>query len=339
MQAIVWTQYGSPDVLKLREVPKPAPKSNEILIKIHATTATTGDCEMRNLRFPYWIRLPMRLYLGLRKPTRVTIPGTYLAGEVEAIGADVSRFSVGDQVFGTTLFGFGTYAEYVCVPEKGAIAPKPAAVSYEAAAPVGLGGLEALHFLTIANIQSGEKVLINGAGGSIGTYGIQIAKHFGAEVTAVDSGEKLKKLRQIGADGVIDYTQQDFSQNGQHYDVIFDIIGKSPFSASVRSLNPNGRYLIANPTGLIQVVRGKLVSRNSDRKVLFEMTSPKAKDLAFLAELMEAGKLHTVIDRCYPLAQIADAHRYVETGQKVGNVIITTSPHADAQDKADASLE
>ncbi len=323
MKAIVWTGYGPPDVLQLQEVAKPTPKANEVLIKIHATTVTTGDCEMRNLRFPYWIRLPMRAFLGLRKPTRITIPGTYLAGEIEAVGADVTRFKPGDPVFGTTLLGFGAHAEYACVPEKGAIATKPASVSYEEAAPVGLGGLEALHFLKIAAVQPGERVLINGAGGSIGTYGIQIAKHFGAEVIAVDSAGKLEKLREVGADQVIDYTQQDFTQNGQRYDVIFDIIGKSPFAASIRSLNPGGRYLIANPTGLIQLVRGKWTSRQSDKKVIFEMTNPTAQDLAFLAELMAAGKLRTVIDRSYPLAQVPEAHRYVESGQKTGNVVVT----------------
>lgn len=323
MRAIVWTGYGPPDVLQLQEVAKPTPKANEVLIKTHATTVTTGDCEMRNLRFPYWIRLPMRAYIGLRKPTRVTIPGTYLTGEIEAVGADVTRFQVGDPVFGTTLFGFGAYAEYVCVPDTGAIAIKPTTISYEEAAPVGLGGLEALHFLRIAHIQPGERVLINGAGGSIGTYGIQIAKHFGAEVTAVDSGGKLEKLREVGADQVIDYTQQDFTQNGQRYDVIFDIVGKSPFARSVQSLNPGGRYLIANPTGLIQFVRGKWTSRRGDKKVLFEMTNPTAEDLAFLAELMVAGKVRTVIDRGYPLEQVPEAHRYVESGQKTGNVIVT----------------
>jgi NADPH:quinone reductase-like Zn-dependent oxidoreductase len=323
VKAIVWTGYGPPDVLQLQEVAKPTPKANEVLIKIHATTVTTGDCEMRNLRFPYWIRLPMRAFLGLRKPTRITIPGTYLAGEIEAVGADVTRFKPGDPVFGTTLLGFGAHAEYACVPEKGAIATKPASVSYEEAAPVGLGGLEALHFLKIAAVQPGERVLINGAGGSIGTYGIQIAKHFGAEVIAVDSAGKLEKLREVGADQVIDYTQQDFTQNGQRYDVIFDIIGKSPFAASIRSLNPGGRYLIANPTGLIQLVRGKWTSRQSDKKVIFEMTNPTAQDLAFLAELMAAGKLRTVIDRSYPLAQVPEAHRYVESGQKTGNVVVT----------------
>jgi NADPH:quinone reductase-like Zn-dependent oxidoreductase len=323
VKAIVWTGYGPPDVLQLQEVAKPTPKANEVLIKIHATTVTTGDCEMRNLRFPYWIRLPMRAFLGLRKPTRITIPGTYLAGEIEAVGADVTRFKPGDPVFGTTLLGFGAHAEYACVPEKGAIATKPASVSYEEAAPVGLGGLEALHFLKNAAVQPGERVLINGAGGSIGTYGIQIAKHFGAEVIAVDSAGKLEKLREVGADQVIDYTQQDFTQNGQRYDVIFDIIGKSPFAASIRSLNPGGRYLIANPTGLIQLVRGKWTSRQSDKKVIFEMTNPTAQDLAFLAELMAAGKLRTVIDRSYPLAQVPEAHRYVESGQKTGNVVVT----------------
>lgn len=323
MKAIVWTGYGAPDVLQFQEVAKPTPKANEVLIKTHATTVTTGDCEMRNLRFPFWIRLPMRAFIGLRKPTRITIPGTYLAGEIEAVGANVTRFQVGDQVFGTTLFVFGAHAEYVCVPEDGAIAIKPAPVSYEEAAPVGLGGLEALHFLKIAGVQPGEKVLINGAGGSIGTYGIQIAKHFGAEVIAVDSGGKLEKLREVGADRVIDYTQEDFTQNGRHYDVIFDIIGKSPFAGSLRSLNPGGRYLIANPTGLLQFLRGKWSNRQGDKKVLLEMTSPTAQDLASLAELMATGKLRTVIDRSYPLEEIPQAHRYVESGQKVGNVIIS----------------
>ncbi len=330
MKAIIWTNYGPPEVLQLQEVAKPVPADNEVLVKIHATTVTTGDCEMRNLRFPYWVRIPMRAYVGLRKPTRMRIPGTYLAGEVEAIGKDVERFQVGDAVFGSSGMGFGTYAQYVALPEKEAIAIKPASLSYEEAAPVALGGLEALHFLRKAKIQPGEKVLINGAGGSIGTFGVQLAKHFGAAVTAVDSADKLEMLRSIGADKVIDYTQEDFTQNGELYDVVFDIIGKSPFTGTVRSLRPNGRYLIANPSGLLQFIRGKWASRRSSKRVIFEMTSPKREDLVFLAGLMEAGGIKTVIDRRYSLEQIVEAHRYVETGQKKGNVIISINAGGQA---------
>ncbi len=323
MKAIVWTAYGPPDVLKLQDMPKPTPKDNEILIKIHATTVTAGDCEMRRLDFPYWVRLPMRIFVGFWKPQRIKIPGLYLAGEVEETGSAVSRFQKGDQLFGLAGLRMGTYAEYVCVPEKGALATKPANMTFGEAAPVALGGLEALHFLRKANLQPGEKVLINGAAGSIGTYGIQLAHYFGAHVTAVDSTDKLDTLRATGADKVIDYTQADFTQLGDTYDVIFDVIGKSSFSRSVRILNPHGRYLIANPSGLIQRMRGEWVSARSSKSVIFEMTSHRAADLDFLRTLIEAGDLKTVMGRQFPLAQMADAHRHVESGQKVGNVIIT----------------
>ncbi|NJN54229.1 MAG: NAD(P)-dependent alcohol dehydrogenase [Anaerolineae bacterium] len=324
MKAIVWIKYGSPDVLQLREVAKPTPKANEVLVKIRTTTVTTGDCEMRRMQFPLWVRLPMRLYAGVRKPKRIPILGGYLAGDVVAVGETVQRFQVGDAVFGTVGFGFGSYAEYICVAEKAPIIIKPEKLRYEEVTAVSLGGLEALHFLRKAKIQPGEHVLINGAGGSIGTYGIQLAKQFGAEVTAVDSSHKLETLRAIGADHVIDYTQEDFTQNGQTYDVIFDIIGKSPFAGSMRVLRENGRYLIASPSGLMQFIRGKWASRHS-KKVIFEMTNPQTADLEFLTELMEDGKLKTVIDKRYSLEQIPEAHRYVESGQKVGNVIINVA--------------
>ena len=330
MKAIVWTKYGSPDGLVLKEVEKPTPKDNEVLIKIQATTVTTGDCEMRSLKFPYWIRLPMRAYTGLRKPKRITILGSYLAGEIEAVGKDVKRLKVGDQVFGTAGISFGTYAEYVCIPEDGALTIKPANMTYEEAAAAPLGGLEALHFLRHGAVQPGDTVLINGAGGSIGTFGIQLAKYFGAEVTAVDSTDKLEMLGAIGADHVIDYTQEDFTRNSKHYDVIFDVVGKSPYSRSVKSLKPNGRYLIANPTGLIQFVRGKWTSWRSSKRVIFAMTNPQSADLVFLRELIEAGKIKTVIDRRYPLPQTPEAHQYVETGQKMGNVIITIGQNRNA---------
>jgi len=330
MKAIVWTRYGSSDVLQLREVEKPTPKDNEVLIRVHATTVTTGDCEMRGLSGALWYTLPMRAYVGLKTPTRITILGMELAGEVESVGKDVKLFKAGDQVFAATGFvGLGTYTEYKCLPAKsedGVVAIKPANMTYEEAAAVPVGGLEALHFLRQGNVQSGQKVLINGAGGTIGTFAVQLARYFGAEVTGVDSTGKLDMVRSIGADHVIDYTQEDFTRNGQTYDVILDVVGRSSFSRSVKSLKPNGRYLLANP-GLSQMVRGRWTSMISSNKVIFGTASQKTEDLIFLIELIEAGKIKSVIDRRFPLEQTAEAHRYVETGQKKGHVIITVAPN------------
>jgi NADPH:quinone reductase-like Zn-dependent oxidoreductase len=332
MKAIVWTEYGPPDVLQLQEVEKPTPKEDEVLIRIYASTVTAGDCEARRLKFPLGLGIGVRLYVGLRKPERVTILGQELAGEIEAVGKDVELFKVGDQVFAATGFGFGGYAEYTCMPEEpemGVLATKPTNMTYEAAAAVPVGGLEALHFLRKANIQGGTKVLINGAGGSIGTIAIQLAKYYGAEVTAVDSTGKLDMLRSIGADHVIDYTQEDFTRSGETYDVILDVVGKSPFSRSIRSLSEDGFYLLANP-GLSHMVRGRWTSMTSDKRVIMGAASHKTADLLFLKELIEAGKLKTVIDRRYPLEQTAEAHRYVETGQKAGNVVITVEHNSKA---------
>ncbi len=326
MKAIVWTEYGPPDVLQLKEVEKPTPKDNEVLIRIHATTVTVGDCEQRSLKLPIWHALPMRAYVGLKRPKRITILGMELSGEIEAVGKDVKRFRKGDQVFAATGFvGMGTYAEYICLPEdpeEGALAIKPANMTHEEAAPVPMGGLEALHFLRQGHIQSGQKVLINGAGGTIGTFAVQLAKFFGAEVTAVDRTEKLDMLRSIGADHVIDYTQEDFTNKSKTYDFILDVISKSSFSGSIRSLKQNGYYLIANP-GLSQMIQGRLTSITSNKKVIFGAAYPKTEDLLFLKELIEAGKITSVIDRRYPLEQTAEAHRYVETGYKKGHVVIT----------------
>jgi NADPH:quinone reductase-like Zn-dependent oxidoreductase len=328
MKAIVWTNYGSPDVLQLGEIAKPIPNAKEVLIKIHATTVTAGDCEARNLRMPILIRLPMRMYVGLRKPKRIAVLGQELAGEIEEVGKDVKRFNVGDQVFGTTGLGFGAYAEYICLPETsamGVLATKPANMTYEEAAAVPTGGLEALHFMRKGNVQRGEKVLIIGAGGSIGTFAVQLAKYFGAEVTGVDSTGKLEMLRSIGADQVIDYTQEAFTRNGETYDVIFDVPGKSSFSGSIRSLKQNGRYLLANP-GLSHTLQGSWTSLRSGKKVIFGAASQNTEDLIFLRDLIEAGQIKAVIDRRYSLEQIVEAHRYVETGHKKGNVVIEVSP-------------
>jgi len=326
MKAIVWTEYGPPNVLKLKEVEKPTPKDNEVLIRIYATTVTSGDCEQRSLKLPIWHVLAIRAAAGFLKPERITILGMELAGEIEAVGKDVKRFTKGDQVFAATGFiGMGACAEYICLPEEpedGALAIKPANMTYEEAAPVPVGGLEALSFLRQGNIQSRQKVLINGAGGTIGPFAVQLAKHFGAEVTGVDSTEKLDMLRSIGADQVVDYAQDDFTRGSKTYDFILDLVGKSSFSGSLRSLRQNGRYLIASP-GPSQLVRGRLTSMTGGKKVIFGAAYPKTEDLIFLKELIEKGKIKSVIDRRYPLEQTAEAHRYVEKGHKKGNVIIT----------------
>ena len=322
MKAMIWTKYGAPDGLQIGEVEKPTPKDNEVLIRVHAATVTAGDCEMRSLKFPLFLSLPMRMYVGLGRPTRIKIMGQELAGEIETVGKDVKRFKKGDQVFAAAGFGFGAYAEYKCLPEDGVMAIKPVNMTYEEAASVPVGGLEALHFLRKGNIQSGQRVLINGAGGSIGTFAVQLAKHFGAEVTGVDSTGKLDMLRSIGTDHVIDYTQDDFTKSGETYDVIVDVMGKSSFSRSIRSLKPNGRYLLLN-AGLSQTVRGRWTSMTSTKKVVIGAASQKREDLISLRELIEAGKIKAVIDRRYPLEQTAEAHRYVDTGQKKGNVVIT----------------
>ena len=327
MKAIVWTKYGPPEVLQLKEVPKPNPKDNEVLIKIHAATVTAGDCEMRRLKFSFGLRFLMRLFVGITRPKSVTILGQELSGEIEAVGKDEKRFKVGDQVFGSPGFKMGAYAEYICMPEKpedseGVLVKKPANITFEEAAAVTVGGIEALHYLRSANIQNGQKVLINGAGGSIGTFGVQLAKYYGAEVTAVDSTKKLAMLRKIGADHVIDYTKEDFTKTGEIYDAIFDVVGKSPFSGSINSLSEDGYYLIANPNRSYKV-QGRRTERRSNKKVILGGSGLKTEDLIFLKELIEAGKIKIIIDRRFPLEKVAEAHRYVEAGHKRGNVVIT----------------
>jgi NADPH:quinone reductase-like Zn-dependent oxidoreductase len=322
----VWTKYGPPEVLEFQDVEKPTPKDDELLIKIHATTVTAGDSEMRSLKVPIIMGLPLRIWIGFFKPKGTTIPGTELAGEIEAVGKAVSQFNVGDQVFGAAGMGFGANAEYICLPERpgdmeGGVAIKPANMSFEEAATVPFGGRDALHFLRLGKLKPGEKILINGAGGSIGTFAVQLAKLDGAEVTAVDSTGKLDMLRSLGADHVIDYTEEDFTQNGVIYDVIFDVIGKVSFSRSKRSLKEDGTYLLANPVS--QMISGLWTSLRSNKKVVMQTASGTIGDLNYLRRLVEEGKIRTVIDRTYPLEEIAEAHRFVETGGKKGNVVIT----------------
>jgi NADPH:quinone reductase-like Zn-dependent oxidoreductase len=327
MKAVIWTKYGPADALQLKEVEKPAPEADEVRIKIHATTVTAGDCEMRSLDLPFFLAVPMRAYIGLRKPKRITILGQELAGEIESVGKAVKLFKEGDPVFAATGFGLGAYAEYKCMPEspagmEGVLALMPGNLTYEEAAAVPIGGLEALHFLRKGNLHSGQKVLINGAGGSIGTIAVQLARHFGAEVTAVDSTRKLDMLRSIGAQHLIDYTREDFTKNGQTYDLIFDVVGKSHFTRSVRSLKSDGRYLLANPRPS-HMLRGRWISLSSSKRVIYGAARQKTEDLLALKQLIEAGVIKPVIDRRYPLEQAAEAHRYVETGNKKGSVVIT----------------
>jgi NADPH:quinone reductase-like Zn-dependent oxidoreductase len=327
MKAIIWTKYGSPDVLQLREVTKPTPRDNEVLIKIHAATASTPDSEMRRLKLPLFFAVALRAYIGLIKPTRVTILGAEFAGEVESAGKDVTGYKPGEQVFGYTGLSMGTYAEYMCMAEDssgmaGVFARKPLNMSYEEAAAVPFGGLETLHALGRIDIRRGGKILIVGAGGSIGTWTVQLAKSYGMEVTGVDHTSKLDMIRSMGADHVIDYTKEDFTKNGKMYDVILDTIGKSPFAGSLRSLNENGTYLNANP-GLFGGVRARRASMKSSKKVITWTAGYTVKNMLALTELIEAGKIKPIIDRRYPLEQIAEAHHYVDEGHKKGNVVIT----------------
>jgi len=327
MKAVIWTGYGSPNVLQLREVETPSPKDNEVLIKIYAATASRADTEFRRLKLPFVFAIPIRLYLGVLRPTRIRILGTEFAGEIVTTGKDVTQYRTGDQLYGYTGLGMGTYAEYICLSEKpsalaSVMGKRPRNVSYEQAAAVPFGGLEALHSLERANVRRGQKVLIVGAGGSIGTYSVQLAKYYGAEVTGVDSGGKLEMLRSIGADHVIDYMREDYTKNDQTYDVIMDTIGKSPFRGSIRSLNEKGTYLNVNPSMLHRLQMGWNSGR-SNKKLLSWEAGYTTDNLIMLKDLIEAETIKPVIDRAYTLEQIVEAHRYVETDQKRGNVVIT----------------
>ena len=321
MKAIIFEKYGTPDVLQLKELKKPIPKDDEVLIKVHATTVNAGDCEMRRFDLPFLFWLPVRLYMGLFKP-RIKILGQELAGKIEAVGKNVKRFKIGDPIFTPSKINAGAYAEYICLPERLPITTKPENVTYEEAATLPTGGLNALYFIRKGNVKSGDKVLINGAGGCIGTYALQLAKFYGAEVTAVDSRAKLNMLRSIGADHVIDFKKEDFTKNGKKYDVIFDVVDKSHFSRSIKSLEKGGKYLLTNPT-IFVFLRKLWFSIFSDKKILTGVADYKKEDLVYLTNLMEKGIIKAVIDRRFPLEKMKEAHRYIEGGHKKGNIVIS----------------
>ena len=323
MKAIVYTKYGPPDVLQLKEVEKPTPKEDEVLIGVYATTVSSGDYNLRgspaSVRF---LALLFGINMGLIRP-KITIRGNELAGEIEAAGKHVKLFKEGDQVFGHTGDEYGANAEYKCLPEDGMLAIKPANMTYEAAAAVPHGAHSALFFLRDkGNIQGGQKVLIYGASGSVGTYAVQLAKYYGAEVTGVCSTTNLEMVKSLGADKVIDYTKEDFSQSGQTYDVIYDTVGKSSVSRGKSSLKQTGIYL-AGSGGMPAMVQMLWTSVIGSKKVIFGPSPERKEDLVFLKELIEAGKLKAIIDRTYPLEQTAQAHRYADAGHKKGNVVIT----------------
>lgn len=319
MKAVLFYRYGPPEVLQFKEVEKPVPRANEILLKIKAAAVTMGDCEMRRPEITSLTWFMARLYFGLRKP-RIKTLGSYFAGEIESVGSEVKSFKVGDQLFGISPT-FGAHAEFVCLSEAYALTKLPSNMSFEEAAPVGLG-LDSLHFLKKAKIKKGEHVLINGAGGGIGTYAVQLAKHFGAKVTAVDSKNKLEMLRSIGADMVVDYEKGDFTKKGITYDIVFDVVGSLSHNRSLRLLNNKGRYISAIPL-ITRLLPNLWVSLTSNKKMMTGLTNPHIEDLDFLKDLIEAGQLKTIIDSTFDLKGVADAHRYLEQALKQGNVVIS----------------
>ena len=329
MKAIVYTEFGSPDVLQLKEVEKPVPKDNEILVKVFAASVGYGDIVARNFKnipnrqfhMPALLILPTRIYFGLSKP-KIQILGSEFAGEIEVIGKDVKRFKPGDQVFGYIGQKMGGYAEYLCMVEKGTVGIKPTNMSFEEATCVPYGGIMALGHLGKVNIKKGQKILINGASGGIGSIALQLAKHYGAEVTGVCGTPRLEYVRSLGADKVIDYTKEDFTKNGEIYDLIYDILGKSSFAQCKESLTKNGRYLLASfkTKKILQMLKTSIIGK---KKVICAIGSEKQEYMDLLKELIEAGKIKTIIDKTFLLEKTAEAHRYIEEDHKKGNVVIT----------------
>ena len=321
MKAIVYTRYGSPDVLQLKEIEKPIPKENEILVKVKATTVTVADIRSRSFTVPPAFWLPARITLGFKQPKK-EILGMELAGVVESVGKDVKRFKEGDQVFAASLAGFGAYAEYKCLPEDGPVTIKPSNITFEEAAAIPIGARTALFFLRKTNIERGQKVLVYGASGSVGSYAVQLAKYLGAEVTGVCSTSNLELVKSLGADKVIDYTKEDFSSNSETYDVIFEAVNKSSFTDCMKLLKKDGTYI--NVTEPLPSARMIWTQLTTSKKLILSRNSPETPEaLNFLKELVENGSVKVVIDRNYRLEEIVEAHRYVEQGHKKGNVVIT----------------
>jgi NADPH:quinone reductase-like Zn-dependent oxidoreductase len=321
MRAITYRRYGPPEVLQLEDVPAPKPKDDEVLIRVHAAEATKADCEMRAFHFAVkWFWLPLRLAIGITRP-RNKILGGYFAGVVEAVGSKVTRLAVGDEVYGSSGLGFGAYGEFTTVRERATVVKKPANMSFEQAAAVPLGGLNALHFLRVAAVRPGERVLINGAGGSIGAHAVQIAKAMGAEVTAVDGPVKRALIERLGADHFIDYTQEDFWTRGETWDVVFDMVPHCPYAAILRVLNPGGRYLKGNPR-FADMLRAPWTTRTTDKRVSMAFAKESHEELDALRTMIEAGELTSIVDTVYPMEQAAEAHRRVETEQRSGAIVL-----------------
>ena len=322
MKAIVYNKYGPPEVLHVNEIEKPIPKDNEVLIKVHSAEVTKADCEMRSFNFAViWFWLPLRLIWGIFKPKK-NVLGGYFSGEVEDVGKNVTKFSVGEKIFGSTQMRFGAYGEYLCLPDTYTITKKPVNMSYEEAAAVPLGALNALHYMRKANIKQGETILINGAGGSIGTFAIQIAKDMGAEVTAIDSPIKETMLRQLGADYFIDYTQKNVTEQDKTYDIIFNMVANSRYSDFIKILNTNGRYLMGN-VKLVDMLLSVVTSKLTDKKAIFAFAGEKIEELNTLRTMIESGKIRSVVDKIYSINQIVKAHQRVETEKRIGIVILS----------------
>lgn len=325
MKAIIYTNYGSPDVLRISEVPAPTPAKNEVLIRVLAAEATKADCELRSFRFPVkWFWLPLRIALGIRKPRR-PILGSYFSGTIDTIGENVTTFKKGDKVFGCAGLRMGAYGEYMTLPEKYTIVPVPKQVTFDEAAAVPLGGLNAIHFMRKADIKSGEHVLINGAGGSIGAFAVQIAKTMGAEVTGVDSGIKEDMVRSIGADHFIDYSTHSFTEQGRTYDVIFDMVARKSYGACMRSLRPGGRYLMGNPR-FSDMLRAVASTWFTNKTVRFAFAGEKREELLALSDMLERGEIRSPVDQVFPMEEAAAAHRRVESETRLGCVVLSLAP-------------
>lgn len=324
MKAVVYSRYGPPEVLSVEEVERPAPGDGDVLVEVRAAEATKADCELRSFRFAVkWFWLPLRLVFGIFRPRRPVL-GNYFAGVVIEAGRNVTRLAAGDAVFGSSGLRLGAYGEFMTVPSSGPVTEKPSNMTFEEAAAVPLGGLNAIHFLRLAGIEPGEKVLVNGAGGSIGAHGVQIAKAYGAEVTAVDSPFKEAMLRRIGADHFVDYTREDFSARGDTYDVIFDMVAGSSYSACIRSLKPDGRYLKANPR-LSDMLRAAWTTRFSDKTVRVAFAKETQEELQALKEMIEKGQIQSIVDTVYPMSRVAEAHHRVESEQRSGAIVLSIS--------------